>query len=461
MSARLTWRLRWRLSVLWMLQWGVTGSILTYLPLYFTEHGIKADNLGLLMAVSAIGLWVAPLVVGQICDRWMAGEKYLAIAHFVGGVTLICIPIATRMYEPETGRHFGAVLTLLGIYAVAYLPTIPLASAITFRHLPDPDSQFGAVRVWGTVGWVLSGLLLSIWLGRADAYDWLIAQRPDWSDTLSRLASNFAWVSEPSSADCFRIGALLSFALSSFCVFLPATPPERRDRVKGAVAPLETLKMFKDRTFALLIGVSFALSLVVTFYAFGAPQLLRQLGYASDWIPAVMTIGQVSEFPALLLLAFCLKRFGLKATFALGMAAWWVRYAFFAMEQPHWLILAGVALHGVCHVFLVIVIQLYIDSACRPDLRTSAQNIFAFITMGVAMPAGFLLAGQLGRLCHIDDPARANFARFFTVPAVLVFVLLAAYWRWFESESDKEAKTHSANSPATIEPASEALAGDG
>jgi MFS family permease len=428
MAARVPWTLKWRLSVLWILEWGITGAILTYLPLYFEEHQFGAE-LGKLMAVGAVGLWVAPFVVGQICDRWMATEKYLAIAHFVGGMTLILIPLLTEISE-QNDRYYGALIGCIALYAIAYLPTIPLASALTFRHLKDPDSQFGSVRIWGTVGWMLSGLGLSFWLGRSEAYAWLSANYPGWKPFLTNVKTTFAWMPAPTSSDCFRIAALLSFALSSFCVFLPATPPLRRP--KGSIAPLQILAMFKDATFTLLIAISFLLAIAVPLYAHAVPRLLEQSAIEAKWIPAVMTIGQVSEFPALLLLPLFLKRFGLKTTFAVGMGAWCVRYAVFALEDPLWLILTAVGLHGICHVFLIIVIQLYIDSRCRPDLRASAQNLFAFLTLGIATPLGFLVGDALHD--WFQNHQGVDYGMFFAIPAAFVFVLLVVFIRWVHLE---------------------------
>ncbi|MDQ6989384.1 MAG: MFS transporter, partial [Mariprofundaceae bacterium] len=232
---------------MWALEWAVTGAILTYLPIYFTQHGLSREQLGQLLAVSAVGLWVAPFVVGQVCDRWLASEKYLAVAHFAGGLMLASIPFATRVYR-ETGTNFSFLLALVGLYAVAYFPTVPLASSLSFRHLPDPDAQFGKVRIWGTVGWVLAGLSLSLWLGRSQAFRWMLVNFPEWEAQFRQLRMALPNLPAPSSSDCFRIAALLSFALASFCVFLPATPPARSDR--GAIAPLEALSMFRDHVFS-------------------------------------------------------------------------------------------------------------------------------------------------------------------------------------------------------------------
>lgn len=434
----LGWHLRWRLSVLWALQWGITGSILTYLPLYFAEKDLTREQIGQLLAVSAVGLWLAPLIVGQVCDRWLATEKYLALAHFVGGVTLFSIPIATDVYQ-QTGENFAALTVLVGLFAAAYFPTIPLASSMTFRHLTNPDAQFGGVRIWGTVGWVLAGLSLSLWLGRDEAYMAFLRTFPSTMVRMEELRSAFSWMTEPSSSDCFRIAALLSFALSSFCVFLPATPPARK--TSGAVAPLQTLSLFRKSSFSFLIGVSFVLAAVVPFYTLAVPEMLEARGYHSNWVPAVMTIGQVSEFPALLLLPFCLRRLGLKRTFACGMAAWLVRYAAFAVGSPEWLIITGIALHGVCHVFLIIVIQLYVDSQCPADLRASAQNLFAFLTMGIAMPLGFWFSGRLADWSADATTGQLDPRIFFTVPAGIVLLLLVVYMRWFRlfGETDSTA----------------------
>ncbi len=425
--------LRVRLSVMWVLEWGITGSILTYLPIYFTtEVGLKQDQLGLLMAVAAVGLWVAPFVVGQICDRWMASERYLMVAHAIGGTALIFIPMVADSYN-ATGENFGWLVTLLGGYAIAYLPTVALASSLTFRHLPNPDKQFGSIRMWGTVGWVVSGLVLSVWLRQEDALAWLQA---NWAAGGNAFRSILDVMPEPDGGDCFRIGAVLSFLLVAFCFALPSTPPAKKTE-GSSIAPLEAAKLFKQRTFCMMLAVSFLMAAIVPTYSFAVPQYLEHLGFDGDWVPAVMTIGQISEFPALLLLSACLSRFGLKTTFALGMAAWLVRYVIFALDSPTWLVLTGVGLHGVCHVFLVIVIQLFIDERCPEDAKASAQNIFAFLTMGIALPIGFVASGLLGQYCL--SGASPDYGFFFLVPAAIILVLLTAYWSGFRIEPKPDA----------------------
>lgn len=421
MAGRLSWRLQWRLSVLWALEWGISGTMLTYLPIYWKRTiDLTNSQTAQLFAVAAIGLWFAPFLVGQVADRWLASEKYLAVSHFIGGLTLLGFPHAAETYR-QTGENFVTLLIMSGIYSVAYIPTWALASSLTFRHLSDPDAQFGKVRVWGTVGWMSTGLMLSLWLMQDDFALWLSGY-PDWDTPRLVMSKMLAWMPPPRPAHCFSIAAMLSFALSSFCVFLPPTPPE--EAARDAIAPLEMLKMFRERNFRLFMLISFLMALLIPMYNLVVPVFLTDK-VKDGWVPAVMLIGQISEFPSLLLLALFLKRLGLKSTFSIGIGAWFVRYCLFSAGTQE-LITAGLALHGICHVFLIIVAQLYIDSQCRPDLRASAQNFLAFITLGIGMPLGLLIAGKL------TDWIGDNYALLFAFPALSCLVLLLLFWRYFQ-----------------------------
>jgi len=443
MASRLKWNLRWRLSVLWLLEWGITGAVITYLPIYWESIRLSKQQQSELSAVMAVGLWIAPFVVGQVADRWLAIEKVLAISHFVGGISLYALAMGMDLYS-ETAANFQSLLWMVGIFAVAYIPTVPLVSALCFRHLPDPEGQFGKVRVWGTVGWMIGGLSLSFWLERDDVFKWIREHHPEW--TIVQPIRDFLWMlPRPADSDCFRMSAILSFALSSFCVFLPHTPPAKTPHSKttgGQFAPLAVMGMFRDKTFSLFIGISCLLAvLVVPLYNLAVPPLLSELGVKGNWVPTVMLIGQVSEFPALLLLSFMLRHWGLKAIFAMGIAAWALRYGFFAIGAPWTLVMTGLALHGVCHVFLIIVAQLYLDSQCSKDLRASAQNLLSFVTLGIGFPLGTLLGGVL------RETFKASPAKLFAAPAVAAIVLLVVFWTTVNFPAEMRASDETAELP--------------
>jgi hypothetical protein len=430
-AGRLTWSLRWRLSLLWFLEWGITGALMTYLPILWDKIHIPKSEQGQLMAMTAVGLWVAPFVVGQVVDRWVAAEKYLAFSHFLGGLSLYWLASAADAYTP-TGGNLPILMALCGLFAVAYFPTVPLTTALCFRHLPQPEAQFGKVRVWGTVGWMVSGLVLSVWLARDELLQMLHAEFPVtiWPSRIELWLKQLP-IAVPT--DCFRMSALLSFSLSSFCIFLPHTPPLKAPRGEGRFAPLAVLGMLRNRSFLIFLVISFLLAvLVVPLYSLAVPNLLGKLledrHYSKDWVPAVMLAGQISEFPALLLLSVCLRKWGLKFTFSVGIAAWAVRLGIFAAADQFWPVMSGVVLHGICHVFLIIVAQLFIDAQCRQDLRVSAQNLLSFVTVGIGMPLGAVLGGFLYELFE----AREHRLLLFAFPTLAAVVLLLAFWKFVE-----------------------------
>jgi hypothetical protein len=300
--------------------------------------------------------------------------------------------------------------------------------------------------VWGTVGWMIGGLTLSLWLERQAVFHWLRATHPNWH-AAQVLHDIFRGLPRPKNSDCFRMGAVLSFALSSFCIFLPHTPPAKKPQ--GQVAPLAVLAMFRDKTFSMFIGISWLLAvLVLPLYNMAVPPLLTELGVPGNWVPTVMLVGQVSEFPALLMLSVMLRRMGPKAVFALGIAAWALRYGLFAIGAPWPLVISGLALHGVCHVFLIIVAQLYLDARCSKDLRATAQNLLSFVTLGIGFPVGTLLGGVL-RETFKDNPAKL-----FAAPAVAAIVLLIVFWKTIRFPATLRAPEDTAEITASAAPGS-------
>jgi hypothetical protein len=131
----------------------------------------------------------------------------------------------------------------------------------------------------------------------------------------------------------------------------------------------------------------------------------------------------------------------------MGVVAWMVRYLIFALEAPLGWILLGIALHGVCHVFLIIVVQLYVDSTCPRDLRATAQNVFMFVAGGIAMPLGLLVTQPLVKACTNSVTGEMRFGPLFAAPAAFLACVLVGFWKWFHLEGEP-APTDGVDSPS-------------
>ncbi|MBI3467281.1 MAG: MFS transporter [Planctomycetes bacterium] len=177
--------------------------------------------------------------------------------------------------------------------------------------------------------------------------------------------------------------------------------------------------------------IAFLLAMALALYFYATPKFLADLGIPDHRIQPVQTIGQISEIPALLLLPLALRRLGIKGTFAVGLAAWTLRFLIFSLGWPVWLVVASIGLHGLCHVFILIVAQLYVDSQCPPNVRASAQNLLAVLAFGIGLPAGFVLSGLL--TAAFTEDAATDYQQLFLLPTLILGSLLIVFLLGFRA----------------------------
>ena len=338
--------------------WFVTLG--TFLALSLNSSGAE---IGQAYSTQAWGAMLAPLLVGVLADRWVAAERLLALANLLGaGLLLLCARAA----------DFAGIFPLLLAYMLLFMPTLALANGIAFRHLPDAARRFPRVRVWGTIGWIVAGLIISFGFG--------------WDAP--------AAAAEGALRGTFVLAAIAALALAAYSLTLPATPPQR----EAGANPLAALGMLRDRDFLVFAIASVLICIPLAFYYQHANQFLVETGVANA--TAKQSLGQVSETLFMLLLPVLLARYGIKATLLIGMAAWALRYALFAFGAGQagghgWMLLVGIALHGVCYDFFFVSGQIYTERRAAAGHAIAAQGLVTFLTYGVGMAIGFAVAGAI------------------------------------------------------------------
>lgn len=399
--------IRWRLSAMMFLQYMVWGSWYPVLSTYMERNGFNGFQIGMIYSLLPLGCMIAPFAGGQLADRWVATEKLIAVLHLVGGV-LLCATASTTSY--------ASMLPLMLLWSFAYAPTLALTNSITFHHLPDAENKFGLVRVFGTLGWIAVGLLLT-------------ALRGVWPETegLAGLGG----------ADSLWLGGILSLALGCFCFALPHTPPARTGSSPWAF--LAAFRLLRDPSFAIFITIAFVVATELMFYYVLTGPFLLTTGISSTNIPAVMTIAQITEIGTMLALPWLLQRWGIRRTMALGILAWPIRYAVFAYGEPTWLIVAALTLHGLCYVCFFVVSFIYVNSVASPDIRASAQAFITFVTLGAGMYFGSLFAGWIRD--HYTTTGAAglpvvDYTSVFIVPCVLTIICAIVFlWSFKEKRA--------------------------
>jgi nucleoside transporter len=400
------------LSTMYFLQHAVLGAWVPLLQLHLRDLGFSGTQIGSVYATLAIASIFAPWLAGQLADRVMPAQRVMLVSHLCSSVLL---------WWAATQTRYESVLILLLLNAMLYMPSLGLANLIVFRHLADRDREFGHVRLWGTASWIVVALALGLWL-----------EKPAWLPGADRAGP----------VDGLRLAAVLSAAFAVFCLVLPATPPERIPG-RSRVAALGALRLLRDRSSAVLMLVSFLLALGMPFcYPFGS-LFLKSMGVPRAGIAPLLALGQAGEIVAFFLLALCVRRFGFKTTFLIGVASWAVRFAIWSCGGPWPLVVASLALHGSCYAFVIGLGQMFVDQRAGSDTRASAQGVHQVITFGLGSWLGNMLAGAAHDFFQRELPDGTivvDFAQFYLWPALGAAVCFLIFAAFFKKTTPTEAR---------------------
>jgi nucleoside transporter len=349
---------RLRLSIMMFLEYFVWGSWAVAAGGYLIDTlRFTGNEVSWIFNTGAIAAMISPLFVGYIADRFFATERILALLHLVGGVLLIVAAEQTQ---------FPRLLAVMLAYALCFMPTLALTNSISFHNIGNAEKEFPAIRVWGTIGWIASGLVVGILLGGKDKW-------------------------------FFELAGASSIALGLYCLTLPHTPPRPKE-AGGDVLGLGAIGLLRETSFALFVACSFFVCVAFAFYMSFANAYLTETDRPSP--TALMTIGQVSEIVFMAAMPFFIRTLGVKYMLLTGMLAWMARYWCFSAGDINWTddfkwVLIGLPLHGVGFGLFFVGSQIYVDQKAPRHLRASAQSFIAFITFGVGIFLGNLTAGYV------------------------------------------------------------------
>lgn len=413
-----------RLSAMMFLQYAIWGS---WLPLFFTfltvHRGFSGADAGNLFAIGATGALIAPFVAGQIADRWFATEKFLAISHLVGGILV---------WQLATIESYGGLIVFALLYSIIYAPTLALTNSLAFHHLPDRDRDFGQIRVWGTIGWIVVGIGMGQWLLHRHA-------PADPETTREAIQAMRA----AGHADAFKLSGVLGIALGILCFFLPRTPPQKG---KQKYATAEALGEVKRNPLLTLFLIAFPISCVHQFYFVRTEGFLSSLNVETPFIDSIfgvgggpMTIGQVAEIFVLALMPLVASRVSRKSLLTVGLLAYILRFAVFAYLPNPAAVYPALALHGLCFGCFFFICFMIVDEETTPDVKASAQSLFNLIIIGFGTIIGNIAAGQVDKLAK-DDTGRVDYSILFGVPLWVTVACLVALMLFYPSKGRHQRK---------------------
>ena len=380
--------------------WFVTMGI--FLPSTLNASGAES---ALAYSTQSWGAIIAPFIIGLIADRYFNAERILGVLHLLGAIL---------MYQMATADNFAVFYPYVLGYMIAYMPTLALVNSVSFNQMSNPATEFSPIRVFGTIGWIIAGLSISY------IFKW------DSPDAVANGALR----------NTFLMTGMASLILGIFSFTLPKTPPKGKQEgvTVSGILGLDALKLLKDRNFLVFFVSSVLICIPLAFYYQHAAQFLGEISVENP--AGKMTIGQISEVLFMLLLPVFFTRFGFKKTILVGMLAWTIRYFLFSIGDAGssvYLLLIGIALHGICYDFFFVSGQIYTDSKAGDAVKSAAQGLITLATYGVGMLIGFAIAGQITDSYALPEGGH-DWKQIWTFPALFAIGVFALFAIFFKKE---------------------------
>jgi nucleoside transporter len=396
----MTAAIRSKLSIMMFLQFFIWGAWFVTMGTYLSKtlNATGTQN-ATAYATQALGAIIAPFIIGLIADKYFSAQKILGILHIIGAGLMFCASRAT---------DFSNFYPLILSYMIIYMPTLALVNTISFKQMSNPSKEFPWIRIFGTVGWIVAGIIIG-WLN---------------------------WEKTNSLALTFTTAAIASLILGFLSFALPDTPPAKRGQKTslGDILGLDAIGLLKNKSYLVFFLASVAICIPLAFYYNFTNLFLNEAGVSRA--ATIQSFGQFSELAFMFAMPFFFVRLGVKKMLAMGMLAWALRYVFFAYgnaSENYWMLLAGIIIHGVCYDFFFVAGQIYTDNLAGERYKNSAQGFITLATYGVGMLIGFTISGPI--VDHYKTAASHNWQTIWLIPGAIAFVVLVLFVLLFKDKN--------------------------
>jgi len=403
---------RVKLSTMMFLEFFIWGSWFVTLGTFLDKNlSASGSQTAAVFSTQSWGAIIAPFIIGLIADRFFNAEKILGVLHIVGAIL---------MYQMYNAANVDVFYPYVLGYMILFMPTLALVNSVAFNQMKDAEKEFSNIRFWGTIGWIVAGLFISY------LFIW---------DSPEGLQNGLL-------KNTFAMAGIASLILGLVSFALPKTPPKvaKGEKVKlSDILGLDALSLLKDKNFAVFFVSAILICIPLAFYYQNAHPFLSSIGVEEP--TGKMAIGQVSEALFLLLIPVFFKRFGFKITILVGMLAWAVRYALFAYGNAgelSFMLIIGIALHGVCYDFFFVSGQIYTNSRAGEKYKSAAQGLITLATYGVGMLIGFEVAGMITDSYKLADGA-VDWKMVWIIPAGIALVVFLLFTVFFNDKKETAA----------------------
>ena len=397
---------RVKLSTMMFLQFFIWGSWFvtmgTYLGKSLGATGVQNGNA---YATQSWGAIIAPFIIGLIADRFFSAQKVLGVLHLAG---------AALLYYITTIPNFDGFFPVILAYMIVYMPTLALVNSVSFKQMTNPSKEFPPIRVLGTIGWIVAGIVIG-WLG---------------------------WEASNSLVLTFKMASVASLILGLLSFSLPSTPPAQKGQktTMSDILGLDAIGLLKNKSYLVFFLASIAICIPLAFYYNFTNPFLNEVGMKAAAFK--QSFGQMSELGFMIFMPFFFVRLGVKKMLAVGMLAWVLRYVFFAFGDAganNWMLIAGIVLHGVCYDFFFVTGQIYTDNLAGEKFKSAAQGFITLATYGVGMLIGSYISGPIVDHWKISATAH-DWKTIWLIPGGIAALVLIVFVLFFKDTNQMQTK---------------------
>ncbi len=391
---------RYQLMAMMFMQFFVWGAWYGQMSKYlFTQLNATGDQVGNAYTAFSLAMLIAPFFVGMIADRYFAAQKVLGVLNLIGAAILFYI---TQIQD--AGTFFWVMLG----YCLSFAPCISLTTSIAMRQMNNPEQDFPAIRVMGTVAWIV-------------------------------VTNIVGFMNIGDNVMIFQLAMASAVVLGLFSFTLPDTPPTASGKATFAqILGADSFVLFKSRSFVIFFLASIAICIPLSFYYAMANPSLTDSGMT--YVESKMSLGQASEFVFMLLIPLAFRKLGVKWMLAAGLVAWILRFILFGYGDGgsgEWMLYIAILLHGVCFDFFFVTGQIYTDMKAGPNIKAQAQGLITLATYGIGMGIGSKLSGIVTDRFTTDGIK--DWTSIWMVPAAIAAVVLVLFLIMFNDRKAEAA----------------------
>lgn len=373
------------LSLLMFFQLAVVGAYMPILSIYFKDYlGLSSLQIGIILSIASIPSILAPFISTWIVDRIITSRRFLAISHLIAAILITIISFQ---------KNYSTVLLLYFIYTIFQIPTSALVTALVFHNIKDRNI-FGTIRLWGTIGWISAGWIVSfIWKFMGGLENMPLA---------------------------LRLSALFSIIVVLLTLKLPKLKLDHKKKV--TILPQEAITVLLKPEIILLFILVLIGATADKFVVYGMPIFLKDLGILQENMLIILSFSQLTEIFMLLILSKIIKSIGFKNIFTLGLTLSIARYLILWLNGPLLLTVLGISLHGFVYALFYSAASIYLDNFTDNKSRAGVHQLFSLTYIGIAGFIGNILAGNIAE--NFQYNGLVNFKIFWFIPGIMSIVTL-------------------------------------